>query len=234
MIPVSSTRHDHWPLTNPADVAELADGEVHAWWCVGGTEAIVQRRRYLDALLQRLLGAYVDEDSDALRLGREERGRPFLADAHGKPRSPDFNLSDSAGHSLVLVSRTLRVGVDVERTNRRLRHRELAERYFAPEEAAAINAMDDEAGKQHFLQLWTAKEAACKATGTGLGGHMHRWAFAISEGNPTPRNIPDEAGTADDWRFLALKLPEDGFLATIALRGPFERLRLFRLEDSGT
>ncbi|MEZ5464063.1 MAG: 4'-phosphopantetheinyl transferase superfamily protein [Lysobacteraceae bacterium] len=228
---MSPTRHNDWPLTNPANVTELADGEVHAWWCVGGTEAVVQRRRYLDALLQRLLGAYVGEAPDSLMLGREERGRPYLADANGEPRGPDFNLSDSAGHSLVLVSRTLRVGVDVERTNRRLRHRELAERYFAPEEAAAINAMDDDAGKQHFLQLWTAKEAACKATGTGLGGHMHRWAFAINEGSPTLSDMPDEAGSTGDWHFLTLTPPDDGFLTTIALRGNFERLRCFRFSS---
>ncbi|MCB1559754.1 MAG: 4'-phosphopantetheinyl transferase superfamily protein [Xanthomonadales bacterium] len=218
-----------WPAMTPEQAPPLGNGVVHAWWCAGGAEAVVQRRRYLDALLQRLLGGYVDEDPATLVLGREPRGRPFLSDANGKRRSPDFNLSDCAGHSLVVVSRTLRVGVDVERTNRRLRHRELAQRYFAPDEAVAINALDDAAGKLQFLRLWTAKEAACKATGTGLGGHMHRWAFAINDGIPTLIDMPDEAGSADDWRFLTLTPPDDGFLATIALRGNFERLCCFRL-----
>lgn len=220
--------HNDWLAANPADVATLADGDVHAWWCVGGTEAVVQRRRYLDALLQRLLGAYVDEQPASLLLGREQRGRPFLADANGRPRGPDFNLSDSAGHSLLLVSRSARVGVDVERTNRRLRHRELAQRYFAPEEAAAISTLDDEAGTRRFLQLWTAKEAACKATGTGLGGHMHRWTFACDDDQPRLIAMPDEAGSADDWHFLTLTPPDHGFLATLALRGQFKRLRCFR------
>jgi 4'-phosphopantetheinyl transferase len=50
-----------------------------------------------------------------LRFGREEKGRPFLR-AEG---APDFNLSDTEGGTLLALSHAARVGVDLERRERR-------------------------------------------------------------------------------------------------------------------
>jgi len=46
-----------------------------------------------------------------------------------------------------------------------------------------------DAARRAFLRLWTAKEASCKATGTGIYGRLAAWRFAIGEDDPRGRRL---------------------------------------------
>lgn len=212
-----------------APVPPLDDGCIHLWWIAGGPETPQQRRARVDALLRSVLANYLAQHPDALRFGREARGRPFLLagqTADGAP-PPDFNLSDTRGGTVVAVARGLRVGVDLERTDRALSHRALAPRYFAAEEATALAALPEEPARRAFLALWTAKEAACKATGTGIYGQLATWRFVVAEGEPQLRAAPPAAG-ADGWSFRRVA-PAPAYTAVVACRGVIRGLRQFEL-----
>ena len=93
----------------------------------------------------------------------------FAIHQGGKPYIPElpfhFNLSHSDGLVVLAVSKTHPVGVDIEKI-RPLRPG-FAERWLtASEQAALAHAEDREAAT---ILLWTAKEAAAKKSGTGLG-----------------------------------------------------------------
>ena len=75
-----------------------------------------------------------------------------------------------------------------------LAHRALAPRYFSAAEANALAALPDDDARHAFLALWTAKEAACKATGTGIYGWLDRWCFAVAGGDPQLQAAPADAG----------------------------------------
>ena len=66
------------------------------------------------------------------------------------------------------------LGVDVEPARRAdaARASRLARRWFAPAEAAELDALagDAEALERRFVHLWTAKEAYVKALGKGIAG----------------------------------------------------------------
>jgi 4'-phosphopantetheinyl transferase len=92
----------------------------------------------------------------------------------------------------------------------------LAPRWFAADEAQALAQLEPEAARAAFLRLWTAKEASCKATGTGIFGHLGQWRFAAEPSQPQLQALPAAAGAAGRWRFLRLS-PSAEHTAVVAL-----------------
>jgi 4'-phosphopantetheinyl transferase len=93
----------------------------------------------------------------------------FGVTATGKPYVPaspsiQFNLSHSGARALVAVALDVEVGADVERIRPMPEWREIAERFFPPSEAAALE------GESDFFHRWTRIEAVLKARGVGLYG----------------------------------------------------------------
>ena len=203
--------------TDSPRVPTLAHGDVHIWWYASPAIAPRVRRRYVDALLRTTLSRYVGIAPQALRFGREQRGRPFLLDVDA---APDFNLSDTDGGTVVAVARGLRVGIDLERLDRQPRVKALAARYFRKEEATEIDALDGDAAQRAFLYAWTAKESSCKATGTGIYGWLDQWGFACDAlgGDPDLISAPAEAGPVSCWSHRRIA-PSDGYTAVIACKG---------------
>lgn len=183
------------------DAKQALPGDaLHVWWWPEPLQPRVEgRRARTDAILRTLLARYLPLAPDELRFRRGPKGRPSL----DHPGAPDFNLSDTAGGTVVAVVPAGRVGIDIERVDRRLPVQRLATRWFAPGEAQALARLDADAGRAAFLRHWTAKEAACKATGTGIFGYLHGWRFAIDDGTTPPQalELPEDAGETSRWRF---------------------------------
>ena len=198
----------------PAPDAPPALGaSTHLWWIPGADDAPPRARRgRIDALLRAVLAPYVGMAPDALRFAREAHGRPYLP----LPDAPDFNLSDTVGGTLVAVCGAGRIGVDLERTDRSPPAVRLAKRWFALEEADALAALGDERARLRFLHWWTAKEASCKATGTGIYGRLHQWRFGPGLA-PVLVGVPDDAGAASRWQFTRIT-PAADYTAVLAWR----------------
>jgi 4'-phosphopantetheinyl transferase len=203
-------------------VHALDDDELRLLWCPGddGDDAAPRRPR-IDSLLRRVLAPLLGESPAQLRFGREAKGRPFLR----HDGAPDFNLSDTTGGTLLALSRAARVGVDLERRERQPPAARLAARYFAPSEAAALAALPVAAAAREFIWLWTAKEASCKATGTGIFGWLPHWVFEAGQDTPRLRALPEHAGDAARWRFLRVS-PSAEHTAVLALRDASASLRV--------
>jgi 4'-phosphopantetheinyl transferase len=175
----------------------LPVGELRLLWCPAHADEAPRRQR-IDALLRRVLAPLLALEPAALRFAREAKGRPYLAHAG----APDFNLSDTTGGTLLALSHSARVGVDLELGARTPPAARLAARYFSADEAQALAALAPAQAARDFIWLWTAKEASCKATGTGIFGFLPRWAFAAGEAPPRLLALPAEAGEATRWSFL--------------------------------
>jgi 4'-phosphopantetheinyl transferase len=218
------------PWTAAADFPPAwGETDVHLWWCATPPDAAAPRlrRARLDALLRHVLSPYVGLAPEALRFAREPQGRPFLlGDA-----VPDFNLSDTVGGTVVAVASQPRIGVDLERLDRRLSHRRLAQRYFSRVEADALDALPEDAARVAFLRLWTAKEASCKSTGTGIYGQLDRWVFDPASESPRLGALPAEAGDAARWHHLRVA-PAPGYTAVLACDGWVPRVRHFELHEA--
>jgi len=158
----------------------------------------------------------------------------FISGANGRPEidtaaCPDgaglrFNLSHTRGLVCCAATRAGAVGVDAE-CQRPLRDRRaLAERFFAPSEAAAVAAAEAggaAAADAGLYAFWTLKEAYVKALGLGLSHGLDRFAFSLGEGSPRPIGLSLAAEAprpAGDWRCLLLNL--DGGRCAVAVALP--------------
>ena len=99
----------------------------------------------------------------------DDNGRPMLVGG-----GVDFNISHTANYVFCAIApakdaKTLRVGLDAEEPKRMstLRSLALAERWFVGGERREFVR---EPSLNHFLEIWTRKEAFLKWTGEGLRG----------------------------------------------------------------
>ena len=196
------------------------------WWCPEQPTTLKRRAR-TDQLLRTVLAATLGVAPGELVFGRESHGRPFLRN----DGAPDFNLTDTGGGTLIALCRRGRVGVDIERVDREPPVGRLAPRWFSATEAAALAAMPTDAARLAFLRLWTAKEASCKATGTGIFGYLARWCFDPLAQQPQATVIPDDAGDAARWTFLRLS-PSPVHTAVVSMRDAgFDRAETYSLVE---
>ncbi|MEM7778099.1 MAG: 4'-phosphopantetheinyl transferase superfamily protein, partial [Pseudomonadota bacterium] len=77
-------------------------------------------------------------------------------------------------------SATHDIGVDIEDPTREVEIVDVAKRFFAPSEAAALSEQATPERETHFFQLWTLKEAALKSIGHGLAYGLEAFAFEVS------------------------------------------------------
>jgi 4'-phosphopantetheinyl transferase len=217
-------------LAQLATKRAIAPSGLHVWWWPESLQPTARtRRERTDAILRTLLARYLPLEASELRFGRESKGRPYLLHAD----APDFNLSDTRGGCVLAIAAGGRVGIDIERCDRAPPVVALASRWFAADEAAALRALDAESARRAFLRLWTAKEASCKATGTGIYGRLAAWRFAITEddGAPAALALPAEAGDVGRWRFQRLA-PEPSHTVVLACRDLIAVPQGYRVVDN--
>lgn len=160
-------------------------------------------------------------------LGGDPRDWALVANAHGRPELPardggptfGFNVSHTRGLVAVATARTPDVGVDVECIDRVLTH-DVADRFFAPAEVAALRALPEGDRPRVFFDYWTLKEAYIKARGMGLALPLRHFAFRLRPpGPPTIAFDPEIDDDAATWQF-AQAWPTDRHRLAVAVRRP--------------
>jgi 4'-phosphopantetheinyl transferase len=158
------------------------------------------RRAYVaaHALLRAKLSERAGGAPQDWRFAAAVHGKPHLVDA---PRDLRFSLTHTRDRVAVAISEGVEIGVDVESASRRAESLKLTERFFAPEEAAFLRALDGDARREAFFAIWTLKEAVVKATGLGLAGGLDGFAISLDPLGLTMRDAPGA-----DWRLAHWRL----------------------------
>lgn len=170
-----------------------------------------------------LLGKVLTRSVLAECLARAPGELAFTTDAHGKPRLLEqpgkgglrFNLSHTPGMAVLAVTDGVEPGVDVESFARRVEALALARRYFASPEVAALEELQGQALQEHFIRLWTLKEAWLKAKGHGLREPLDAFHFVLQGQSATVAfsSLLDE----DPARWQLRLYRQDGFCIALAL-----------------
>jgi 4'-phosphopantetheinyl transferase len=116
------------------------------------------------AFLRIVLGQYLRTEPREVRFRTAEQGKPEME----KASDLYFNLSHTEGATVIAVTRTGRVGVDVERIRGNLDPLQLGARFFSPQESEWLRSQPSDQRFAAFFACWTAKEAYIKACGGGL------------------------------------------------------------------
>lgn len=163
----------------------------------------------------------------------------FEANAYGRPEivgndsAPTlrFNLSHTRGAALCGVGFDCELGVDIEAVDRQSSCVELADRYFAPTEAADLMRLPTDRRRDGFFDYWTLKESYIKARGMGLAIPLDQFAFSLAPAAPI--RLSCSAQLADDgrsWQF-AKSTMEERFRLAAAVRRPNGGASRFQLRQ---
>jgi phosphopantetheine--protein transferase-like protein len=132
------------------------------------------------------------------------------------PLAPQVTLSfsSSQGFYCACASGENELGIDVERRRSVDNVLDLAGRFFAPEEAAAIAASPLEARSEMFLHMWTAKEAGLKALGLGIVDGLNRFVVVRDERSYRLAN-PNVDVEFTHWHLNHVSADRDHVLAVV-------------------
>ncbi|MCE2985379.1 MAG: 4'-phosphopantetheinyl transferase superfamily protein [Burkholderiales bacterium] len=158
-------------------------------------------------LKREVLSHYLQKAAHELRFVALPDGKPVLHQpGHEKWH---FNLSHSHQRLLIAVSCSGPVGVDIEYHDPSRPFLALAQRFFHPDEAAAMTTMNETLARTQFYRAWVAKEALLKAQGMGLRGGLSRWPVSATETGKMQTT---------SWTVHWLTFSEPGFSAAVAMR----------------
>ncbi len=192
------------------------------------------RRQYLltRALVRTMLSRYAPVLPTEWRFGTNQHGRPEILNRPPGVRDLRFNLSHTEGLIACAVTVAREVGVDVEYVGRLLVY-DVADRFFAPREAAALRALPAADQPLMFFDFWTLKESYIKARGLGLAMPLADFAFRL---DPPGAPVISFESTLDDdpaaWQFVQ-SWPSPMHRLALAVRrtGPDVDVRIREVES---
>lgn len=229
-LAAASSRIDLWCTY----ISEIGDGSLWPRYdaLLSADERAVQarfrfakdQRRYLvtRALVRTVLSRYADVRPQDWGFSAGPRGRPVISAPRAAP-ALEFNISHSADLVLLGVTAGRTLGIDTESVATREADIDGLDRYFAPEESAALLALAPGDRRRRFFELWTLKESYIKARGLGLAIALDAFRFELAgERGLTLHMRPELGDSPGRWRLWQLAL-RSGYLAAVcAARGADE------------
>lgn len=91
---------------------------------------------------------------------KDQNKRPYLS---GSLNNYDFNISHSQDYVVMVITKNIRAGIDIEYINPKINHDEIGEIVFSKREQSYARQ-----SIESFYILWTKKESLFKAIGTGF------------------------------------------------------------------
>jgi 4'-phosphopantetheinyl transferase len=137
------------------------------------------RERFLVSrlLLRHVAAAALETAPHLVDLSYQPGGRPYVRGCD----QIDVSLSHTEEMMVVGITRRGRIGVDVERADRRLAGTGCEPQACTPYEKQQLDAGGDGARNDILVRLWTLKEAYSKALGQGLRFRFTEFGFALQE-----------------------------------------------------
>jgi 4'-phosphopantetheinyl transferase len=184
-----------------------------------------QHEYFVTRVLARVaIGEHLAAAPASLRFRRTEHGRPELL---GETRL-HFNLSNTAGLVVCLVSQTSEVGVDVEALARGETILGLADTVFSHAERADLQSLEPSLRSRYAVALWTLKESYIKARGKGFALPLDAFAFRI--GPPIELTLePRLVDRAERWAFRTFEIGEH-LVSTCVERTDTKEIRFLAIE----
>ena len=177
------------------------------------------------ALVRRTLSLYASTAPSEWTFATNAHGRPHISG----PRCDDgltFNLSHTHDLVVLAVGRHQRIGVDTERIDRAPAAAEIAQRFFAASEAAALHRVFGPDRDRLFMEYWTMKEAYIKARGLGLAIPLDQFAFDLAGSTISLSVRPDDDHRSHRWQFAQLLMWKTHVVAVCCEPPPDRRMTL--------
>ncbi|MDT5062756.1 MAG: 4-phosphopantetheinyl transferase [Acidobacteriota bacterium] len=178
-------------------------------------------------MLRTILAVYLKLHPAQLQFRYNAYGKPAL-DGDEASSGLRFNLAHSHELALYAVTRNREIGIDVEYIRADFAGDEIAERFFSSTEIATLRKLSLEQRTEAFFNCWTRKEAYIKARGEGLSFPLDRFDVSLIPGEePLTLNVHQASSETARWTLQSL-MPEDGYVAAMAVEGDGWNLRYWQ------
>lgn len=176
--------------------------------------------------LRNVLANYAGIPPRRLNFQRKSYGKPYLF-SHEELQ---FNLAHSDSTAILVVTKSIVVGADVERLRYDFEIDAIVENYFSEEEIESYRRVPYKWKKQAFFKIWTCKEAVVKAAGFGLYYPLNQFTVRLSQGAVTrlagTKNLPYPVS---EWRIRQIN-PVPGYIGAIAVQETKKKIRFEKFE----
>jgi phosphopantetheinyl transferase len=166
------------------------------------------RRCFQRCFLKTLTGYPGELNTLAMVHGRDTR--PFCE------TYPEYVISFSSSDrfAIAAASKSLQIGIDIERIRSIANVEALSRRFFHESEAAYLGSLPDNQREMEFLTFWTVKEACLKAIGAGVVYGLDSFILSRSE-EGYHVDPPQEFSSHGQWT-LELPTSPPGHVVAIA------------------
>ena len=219
-LPPPTTAHIWYARLDPPDsvIAQMEQAlSVKEWARLRRFHFARDARRYAvrRGVLRHLLGGYLSIPPAEVAFVYGPQQKPALAEPLDRT-GLHFNLSDSGEMAVYAFAVEQEIGVDIEEHRDFPDARQLAQRFFSPEEAAWLNEQQEAQTSLAFLRCWTCKEAVVKAQGGGLITPLQEFTVAHWQ---RPLRLLWPSAPAGEWSVHLLNPPAN-YSAALTATGP--------------
>jgi len=213
-----------WYLA-PESIEDLATRELMSSWLSVEERDRMQkfhapRHRHIylvaHALVRGALARELDCEPSELIFESNTYGKPSLV-LPASSAKLEFNLSHTEGMCVVALSKSSRVGCDVESLNQPGLEVDIARNFFTPEESEDILNCHPAQQVERLLTYWTLKEAYIKAEGQGLSMGLDTFYFSLQDNQPPRLMLKSGAQQPSAaWQFKQVMI-SDHYLFSLAI-----------------
>ncbi|HEY7905926.1 MAG TPA: 4'-phosphopantetheinyl transferase superfamily protein [Wenzhouxiangella sp.] len=150
--------------------------------------------------LRLLFGRYLNKPGKDIRFSKTPDGKPFLLN-----ENLEINITHTRGWLAVAVAGHGPIGIDIEIDRIIGRAGAMARRCYAPQEASAIEALDEPERSRAFLQRWIRTEALVKAQGARLATSLSHLEF--DHPSLCLQTTPADWPSPEQWTIEPLPMP---------------------------
>jgi 4'-phosphopantetheinyl transferase len=179
-------------------------------------------------ILRSLIGKYLEINPAEVSFRYSEFGKPDIADNHFL----QFNISHSQNIALFAFTKKLNVGVDVEFVNPDIEVKDIAAKFFSPNEVSNLFALPEKKHTLGFFNCWTRKEAFIKAVGEGLSFPLNKFEVSLEPDEPVKLLATDwEPKDVSKWSIYSIS-PAANFVGGLAIEGVVEKIKFWNWQKS--
>ncbi len=197
------------------------------------------RQRFIIAhgVVREILGFYLHQPPREVEINSSPSEKPTLTgqSARAEP-GLRFNYSHSEDLLFLAISQESELGADVERIRPEIDHFVIASHFFASEEMIWLQSLSGGDQVKAFYRLWTCKEAALKAEGTGLRHPLEAVRIEFVPGEKATRGSWQARATIGNqaWAIQIVK-PDAEYAAALAVSqdasaAQFPEIRYYRYQ----
>ena len=161
------------------------------------------------SVLRKLISNCIDKNYDEIKFYYAEHDKPFIKEKHNN-KTIKFNISHSEDYILIALTLENRVGIDIEKINKKIDAESLSKRFFSQNEYEYLKSIEINKKLDAFYTIWTKKEAFIKATGKGVAFGLDKFSVTSDKQIISKIDIGNEINSIEEWFCFEL-MPVDEY-----------------------